>query len=75
MGQYSSFCVSAVVFTLGVVDIEDGVRSRDQVECGREEVEDGEKLEREKQGTTNERSNTCHHGWHEDGMKRALRHF
>ena len=48
---------------------------REQIECGREEGEDGEKQEREKQGTTNERSNTLHHRWHEDGMKRALRHF
>ena len=58
MGQYSSFCVCAVVLTLGGVDIEDGVPGREQVECGREEVEDVEKQEREKQGTTNERSNT-----------------
>ena len=53
MVQYSSFCVCAVVLTLGGVDIEDGVPGREQVECGREEVEDGEKHEREKQGTTN----------------------
>ena len=41
-GQYSSFCASAVVLTLGVVDIEDGVPGREQVECGREEVEEEE---------------------------------
>ena len=55
--QYSSFYVSAVVFTLGGADM-DGVPGRERVECGREEVEEGEKQEREKQGTTNERSNT-----------------
>ena len=32
MGQYSSFCVSAVVFTLGGDDIEDGVPGREQAE-------------------------------------------
>ena len=48
MGQYSSFCVSAVVLTLGSVDIEDGVPGREHAECGREEVEDGEKQERER---------------------------
>ena len=44
-------CVSAVVLTLGGDDIEDGVPDREQ-------VEEREKQEREKQGTTNERSNT-----------------
>ena len=54
MGQYSSFCVSVVVWTLGGVDIEDGVPGREQVECGREEVEDGEKQEKnEHEETTN----------------------
>ena len=38
-----------VVLTFGVVDIEDGVPGREQVECGREDVEDGQKQEREKQ--------------------------
>ena len=32
MGQYSSFCVSAVVLSLGGDDIEDGVQGREQVE-------------------------------------------
>ena len=42
------------VLTLGVVDIEDGVLGRVQVECGREEVEYGEKQEKEKhEETTN----------------------
>ena len=48
MEQYSSFCVSAAVLILGGVDIEDGVSGREQVECGREEVEDEEKQERER---------------------------
>ena len=33
---------------LGGDDIEDGVPGREQVVCGREEVEDGEKKERER---------------------------
>ena len=45
-GQYSSLCVSAVVLTLGGVDIED-VPDREQVDCEREKVEVGEKQERE----------------------------
>ena len=41
---------------------------RVQVECGREEVNNGEKQEKDKhEETDNERSNT-HRGWHEDGM-------
>ena len=40
MGQYSSFCVSAVVLTLGGDDIEDGVPGREQVGYEREEVEE-----------------------------------
>ena len=46
-GQYSSLCVGAVVFTLGGEYIEDGVPDREQVDCEREEVNDGEKQERE----------------------------
>ena len=46
-GNTPAFCVSAVVLTLGVVDIEDGVPRREQEECGREEVNDREKQERE----------------------------
>ena len=37
--------MSAAVLTLGGVDIEDGVPGREQVECGREEAEDGVKQE------------------------------
>ena len=40
--------MSAVVLTLGGVDIEDGLPNREQVECGREEAEDGEKQETER---------------------------
>ena len=57
-GQYSSLCVSAVVLTLGGDDIEDGVPDREQVDCEREKVEEGEKQERDKhEETTNARSN------------------
>ena len=56
-GQFSSLCVSAVVLTLGGDDIEDGVPDREQVDCEREKVEEGEKQERDKQEeTTNARS-------------------
>ena len=61
MVQYSSFCVGAVVLTLGGDDIEDGVPGREQVENEREEVEEveeGQKQERDKhEETTNARSN------------------
>ena len=36
IGQYSSFCVSAVVLTLGGDDIQDGVPDREQVDSERE---------------------------------------
>ena len=58
MGQYSSFCVSAAVSTLGVIDIEDGVPGSDQVECGREEVNDGEKQDRDKHEETDKEQPT-----------------
>ena len=59
MGEYSSFSVSAVVLTLDVVDIEEGVPGREQIECGREEVEDREKQERDKhEETTNAQTHT-----------------
>ena len=48
MGQYSSLCKCAAVLTLGVIDIGDGVQGRVQVECGREEVNDGEKQEKDR---------------------------
>ena len=61
MGQYSSFCVSAVVLTLGGVDIENGVPGKEQVECGREEVEDGEKQEKDR--TRNDPRTLKHTSW------------
>ena len=48
MGQDSSLCVSAVVLTLGGVDIEDGVPGKEQVECGREEENAGDKQEKDR---------------------------
>ena len=57
-GQYSSLCVSAVVSTLGGYDTVDGVQDREQVDCEREEVEVGEKQERDNhEETINARSN------------------
>ena len=53
IGQYSSLCEGAVVLTLGGVNIEDGVPRRVQVECGREEVNDGEKQEKDRTRTNN----------------------
>ena len=44
--QYSSLCVSAVVVSLGAVDIGEEVLVRVQVECGREEVNNREKQAR-----------------------------
>ena len=74
MGHYSALRGGAAVISLDAVDIGDAVLGRVQVECGREEVNDGEKQEKDKhEETDNERSNT-HHGWHGDGMTRAYRH-
>ena len=53
MGQYSSLCEGAAVLSLGVLDIGDGVPGRVQVECGREEVNDGEKQEKDRTRTNN----------------------
>ena len=58
MGQCSSLCVSAVVLTLGGVGIEDGVPGGEQVECGREEVEEGEKQEKDKHEETDKEQPT-----------------
>ena len=67
-GQDSSVGGGAGFICLGVVHMEEGV----QVECGREEVEDGEKHgERQNEDTSN-RQSTAHHGWHEDGMSARL---
>ena len=56
--------------SLDAVDIGEEVLVRVQVECGGEEVNDGEKQEED---TTNRQSNT-HSGWHEDGMSARYRH-
>ena len=62
MGQYSSLCEGAAVVSLDAVDVGEEVLVRVQVECGREEVNNREKQEKDKQAETdNERSNT-HHG-------------
>ena len=41
MGQYSSLCEGAAVVSLDAVDIGEEGLVRVQVECGREEVNDG----------------------------------
>ena len=75
-GQYSSLCEGAAVLTLGVVDVEDGVQVRVKVECGREEVNDGEKHgERQNEEATRNRRSNAHHGWHEYEVMRAYRHL
>ena len=60
MVQHSSLCVSAVVLTLGGVDIEHGVQGKEQVECGREEVNDGEKKEKDRTRTNNAQTHIVH---------------
>ena len=61
--QYFSLGEGAAGVSLGAVHMEEGVQVRVQVECGREEVNDGEKHgERQnEEATRNERSN-AHHG-------------
>ena len=55
--QYSSLGEGAAVVSLGAVDMEGGVQVRVQVECGREEVNNGEKQEKDKhEETDNERT-------------------
>ena len=62
MKQYSSLCEGAVVNFLDAVDIGKEVLGRVELECGREEVNNKEKQEKDKhEETDNERSNT-HHG-------------
>ena len=51
MGQYSSLCDGAAVVSLDDVDIGEEVLVRVQVECGREEVNDGEKQEKDRTRT------------------------
>ena len=75
IGQYSSLCEGAVVNSLDAVDIGEEVLVRMQVGQGREEVNDGEKQEKDKhKETDNERSST-HNGWHEDEMSARYRHI
>ena len=69
MAQYSSFCVSAVVLNLDGVDIEDGVSDKEQVECGREEVQDGEKQKKDKQEETDKEQPTNAQAHIMDDMK------
>ena len=66
---------TAVLITLGVIDIGDGVPDREQVDSEREKVEVGEKQERDKHEETNNERSSTHHGWHVDGVKCALRHL
>ena len=61
-GQYSSVCEDAAVISLGADDIGDEVLGGVQVESGREEVNDGEKQERDKHEETNNERSSTHHG-------------
>ena len=55
--QYSSLGEGAAVVSLGAVNMEEGVQVRIQVECAREEVNNGEKQEKDKhEETDNERT-------------------
>ena len=60
MVHHSSLCEGAAVISLGAGDIGDEVLGRVlQVECGREEINDGEKQEKDKhEEIDNERSST-----------------
>ena len=69
MVQYSSLCEGAAVLTLGIVDIGDGVPGRVQVECGREEMNDGEKQEKDKQEETDKEQPTNAQAHIMDDMK------
>ena len=66
--QYYSFGEVAAGVSLGAVHMKDGAQVRVQVECGREEAEDGEKHGERQNEDTGNRQSTAHHGWHEDGM-------
>ena len=55
--QYSSLCEGAADISVDAVDIGDEVLVRVQVECEREEVNNGEKQEKDKhEETDNERT-------------------
>ena len=64
-GQYSSLCEGAVVSTLGSVDIEDGVQGKVPVECGRDEVNNGEKQEKDRTRTDNAQTHIMDGMWME----------
>ena len=66
MVQYSSLCEGAAVISLDAVDIGNEVLGRMQVECEREEVNDGEKQEKDRTRTNNQRTDQKHNV---DGMK------
>ena len=51
MGQYSSLCEDAVVNSLDAVDIGEEVLVRVQLECGRAEVNNREKQEKDRTRT------------------------
>ena len=62
--------------SLDAVDNGDEVLGSVQAECGREEVNDGEKQEKDKTRRDRQRTDDQTHivEWHEDGMTRAYRH-
>ena len=62
MGQYSSLCEGAADISLDAVDVGDKVLVREQVECGREEVNHGEKQEKDKHEETHNECSSTHHG-------------
>ena len=64
-GQYFSLCETAVVSSLDAVGIGEKVLVRVQVECGREEVNNGEKQEKDRTRT----QPTDNHTHIVDGMK------
>ena len=62
-GQYSSLGEGAAGVSLGAVHMDEGVQVRVQVECGREEVNDGEKHgERQNEEATRNGREDAHHG-------------
>ena len=62
MVQYSSLCEGAAVLTLGVVDTGDGVKGKEQVDCGREEVNDREKQKKDRTRKQPTDDQNTHHG-------------
>ena len=71
--QYSSLGEGEEVVSIGAVHMGDKVHVRVQVECGRDEVNDGEKYgERQNEEATKNRRSKAHR---EDGMTHAYRHL